>query len=243
MSISNRKRLLGIAKTASLRIVEDNAYGYFYFGSKPQPSLLSLDQDGLVIFLGSFAKSIFPGMRMAFIAMRDGSVNGVTSRALVDNLTLTKSFTTLNTSPILQAMVGGVLIKEGYSLFKYTDRSRRFYRSNRDLMIACLENEFGKAVERKKKYADLTWSIPEGGFFITIELSRPVSTPELLKCAGEYGVIWMPVSLFSLNPEPARLIRLAFSSQSADRIVSGIEKLARFIKCNDIGCVSAIYDK
>jgi len=67
MSLARRLELLEAAVDARALIVEDDYDGEFYFGTRPQPALKSIDTHGRVLYVGTFSKSLFPSLRLGFI--------------------------------------------------------------------------------------------------------------------------------------------------------------------------------
>ena len=66
MSLEKRKILYALAKQYGVMILEDNPYGDLRFAGKHIPAIKSLDEDGLVMYMGSFSKVISPGMRVGY---------------------------------------------------------------------------------------------------------------------------------------------------------------------------------
>ena len=67
MSLERRFALLHAAEQAGAWIIEDDYDGEFSFGGKPLPTLKSVDATGLVIYVGTFSKSLFPSLRLGFL--------------------------------------------------------------------------------------------------------------------------------------------------------------------------------
>jgi len=67
MSLSRRRKLLDRAKELDALIVEDDYEFEMSFLAAPSPALKSLDRDGRVIYVGSFSKSLFPGLRLGYL--------------------------------------------------------------------------------------------------------------------------------------------------------------------------------
>src|SRR5260370_6600881 len=67
MPFAARARLLEAAAAEDLLIIEDNPYGFFTREPEPGATLKSLDRDATVIYLGSFAKTCFPGARLGYV--------------------------------------------------------------------------------------------------------------------------------------------------------------------------------
>ena len=68
LSLERRRGLLELAKEYDFLIVEDNPYGEISFGEEPVPHIKSLDDEGRVIYLGSFSKILSPGVRVGWMA-------------------------------------------------------------------------------------------------------------------------------------------------------------------------------
>lgn len=216
MSLAARHRLLEIAAAHDLLVLEDNAYAAFAYDEPPPPSLASLDRHGRVIYLGSFAKTIFPGLRVGFLVHRgpDGE--------LVAALGRVKSFTTVNTPPLTQAIVGGILRAHDHSLRVPLAPKLAQYRAQRDQMLASLAAHIPASW-------GVTWNRPRGGFFLAVTLPFEFDDDCLRTCAQDYQVICTPMRYFTSTADWRDVIRLAFSYVVPSDIERGIAHLARFI--------------
>lgn len=218
-TLERRKSLVEFCGAHGIFILEDNPYGMYRYEGEKLPSLISLDRNGIVFYLGSYSKTIFPGVRIGFIAAG--------KKTYIDELTKVKSMTSVNTSQLMQAFVGGLLVQQNFSLKKYVNPSVHFYRTNRNAMLQSLEVHFSSQCDEKR----FTWNKPEGGFFLTLDLPFVFGRDEVYRCAQEYGVICMPLSFFAINKcdEFEKRVRLAFSDVTVKDIESGIERLAEFV--------------
>ena len=217
MPLDTRRRLLEVAAEHDLLVFEDHAYGAFGYDAEPLPSLASLDRDGRVIFLGSFSKTLFPGLRIGFLAHRSPDAEWIAALGRV------KSFTTVNTPPVLQAVVGGLLRAHGYSLQSILEPKRARYRVQRDQMLASLATHM-------HGLEGVSWNRPSGGFFLVVTLPFEFDDECLRLCAAEFGVICTPMRYFTLTQSWRNAVRLAFSYVTPDQIDRGIAGLARFIE-------------
>jgi (S)-3,5-dihydroxyphenylglycine transaminase len=216
MPLDARRRLLEIAGEHDLLVFEDNAYGAFAYDAEPPPALASLDRDGRVVYLGSFAKTIFPGLRIGFLVYRrhDDAVMAALGRV--------KSFTTVNTSPLMQAVVGGILRKNEYSLRKLVEPKLAQYRAQRDQMLASLSAHIPAGW-------GVTWNRPGGGFFLAVTLPFDFDDECLRACAQDYKVICTPMRYFTSTQLWRNVIRLSFSYVAPHDIDQGVASLARFV--------------
>jgi (S)-3,5-dihydroxyphenylglycine transaminase len=222
LSAEVRRGLIEVAAQEDLLILEDDPYGLFGLDDRPSPTLKSLDTDQRVMYLGSFAKSVFPGARVGFLVADQVVVSADGQRSLLaDELSTVKSMVTVNTSPIAQAVIGGVLVSCGYSLRAANSEKIAFYRRNLRTLLAALERHFSDP--------EITWNSPSGGFFAV--LSAPVRADEKLLelSARDYGVLWTPMSFFYLGAGGEHAIRLSCSALPTDQIDEGVRRLATFI--------------
>jgi (S)-3,5-dihydroxyphenylglycine transaminase len=215
-----RRRLLRIAADQNLLLLEDNPYGLFGDPAGP-PTLKSMDTVARVVYLGSFAKTGLPGARVGYVLadQRVGNAGGT----LADQLAKVKSMLTVNTSPIAQAVIGGKLLAHGCSLREANVREIATYRENLALMLAGLEQRFGRM-------PGVSWNAPEGGFFLLLTLPFTASDELLERSAAEYQVLWTPVHHFYADARPRNVIRLSFSHLRPKEIETGLDRLARFVR-------------
>lgn len=227
MPVEARRGLLALARENDMLIWEDNPYGMFSYDGPPLPTLKALDEHGVVIYMGSLSKTLFPGLRLGYL-VADQQVllpGGPGSRrvSLAAELSKIKSLTTVNTSTVVQAIAGGILLEAGGSLRPLVEEKLPFYRANRDRMLACLEAALGGA-------DGVRWNRPEGGFFLTLTLPFEFTDECLTACARDYGVIVCPLRFFALTPGRERQVRLSFSYVDEERIAEGIDRFARFVR-------------
>jgi (S)-3,5-dihydroxyphenylglycine transaminase len=228
MAVHHRRRLLEIAAEQDLLVIEDNPYGFFTRDDTVRPTLKSLDTDRTVIYLGSFAKTCFPGARLGYV-LADQEVAGPEGERslLADQLAKVKSMTTVNTPSLSQAVIGGMMVRSGCRLREANQDTIRFYRNNMDLLLAELERYFPPA---RRAELGVHWNSPGGGFFVVVTVPFAADEAALATSAGEYGVLWTPMSPFYLDGEGGRhQLRLSCSYVEPDVLTEGVARLAAFI--------------
>jgi (S)-3,5-dihydroxyphenylglycine transaminase len=224
MPLEARRELLRVAREQGVLIFEDNPYGMFAYDGDPLPTLKALDEDGVVIYMGSFSKTLYPGLRVGYLVADQGVVSPDGRRTtLAAELSKVKSLTTVTSSPVVQAVVGAALLDNGGSLRRLVEGKLPFYRGNRDSMLAALERELGGL-------AGVRWNRPEGGFFLTLNLPFEFDEECLQSCARDHGVIVCPMSFFALAGGREREVRLSFSYVTPEQIEEGIRRFAAFVK-------------
>jgi len=224
MPVEVRRVLLGLAREHEMLIWEDNPYGMFSYDGPPLPTMKALDEQGVVVYMGSFSKTLFPGLRLGFLVADQRVLLPSGKRVpLAAELSKVKSLTTVNTSPLTQAISGGLLIEAGGSLRPLMAEKLPIYRANRDRMLDSLEENLG-GVE------GVRWNRPEGGFFLTLDLPFELTDERLLVCVQDYGVVVCPMRFFALTPGRERQVRLAFSYVTEEQIAEGVARFARFVR-------------
>jgi (S)-3,5-dihydroxyphenylglycine transaminase len=222
MPLAAREALLRVAADEDLLVVEDNPYGLFTRTDTRLPVLKRLDQDRRVVYLGSFAKTCFPGARVGYVIADQQVVapDGATS-LLADELSKIKSMTTVNTSPISQAAIGGMLLANGCRLQTSNQERIQQYRSRLNRLIAALEREMAGL--------GVSWNVPDGGYFLVLSVPFTVDDQALARSARDHGVLWTPMSYFYLGDGGSHQIRLSASYLDTDRIAEGVRRLHEFI--------------
>lgn len=248
ISQEDRQALLQLCRAEGLTILEDNPYGMFRFEGEPIPSMFTLDQaeptnavgpaegpavfegrptnpGGCVLYCGTYSKTLCPGLRVGFIVLPP-TLHGSAERsaALKSLLVQAKSYVTVNTSPVNQAIVGGTLQHEGGSLAALIAPALAHYRQNRDVMLDMLELTLGDLKPH------VHWNQPKGGFFLTVSLPFEFGDDDLNSCAAEYGVVVLPMRYFSVEDGHRKQVRLAFSAVAPQEIREAIARLARFVR-------------
>ncbi|MGW1492018.1 aminotransferase class I/II-fold pyridoxal phosphate-dependent enzyme [Streptomyces sp. NPDC002402] len=227
MTVAARERLLEIAAQEDLLILEDDPYGFFVRAGSARPTLKALDHDRRVIHLGSFSKTALPGARVGYVIADQEVIGPAGERSLLaDQLSKIKSMTTVNTSAVSQAVIGGLLIESDCRLRAANADAIAFYRTNLDTLLGELERHF--PAERRRDLG-IDWNQPDGGFFLVVNVPFVADTKALEHSAQNYGVLWTPMSSFYLDGGGDTQLRLSCSALDPDGIAEGVSRLAAFI--------------
>ncbi|GGO95613.1 aminotransferase-like domain-containing protein [Wenjunlia tyrosinilytica] len=229
LDLDARKALLEAAAEEDLVILEDNPYGFTAAQGTRLPTLKALDRNRRVVYLGTFAKVCLPGARVGF-AVADQQVRGPGERPrlLAAELAAVKSMVTVNTSPIGQAVIGGMLVESGGSLQAMIREKSEFYQRNLKLLIDALERHFPPDARARE---GIHWETPEGGFFLVMTLPFTADDAMVEVSARDFGVLWTPMSHFFVGGSGGlRQIRLSLSYLDDDRMEEGAARLAAFVR-------------
>jgi 2-aminoadipate transaminase len=211
MSHERRKLLVKLAQKYYVPIIDDNPYGELRYRGKDVPSLKSLGGD-LVIQLGTISKIIIPGTRIGWIAA---------SKEVVVVFERMKQGTDLHTNTFCQYVIYEYL-KEGY-LDGHIERIKKAYAKRMQVMLKALEEYFPEKV---------TWTKPEGGLFLWVELPEGASATELLAKAIQEKVAYVPGISFFAREDRDNTLRLNFCTMSEEMIKEGIKRLGKVFKEN-----------
>lgn len=209
-AVDRRKKLVELANKHNVAIVEDNPYGELRFEGEMPPSIKSLDTEGRVIFLGTFSKTMCPGLRLGWVCADEEVLN---------KYILVKQGADLQASTISQMEMAKFL--EEYSIEEHIDTIKEVYGRRRDLMLKTMEAEFPEGV---------TFTRPEGGLFTWVEMPEHINARELAVKALAKNVAFVPGGSFFPNGGNENTLRLNYSNMDEERIVIGITRLAEAIK-------------
>ncbi|HWI62992.1 MAG TPA: PLP-dependent aminotransferase family protein [Symbiobacteriaceae bacterium] len=203
LSLARRQQLLALAEAYDFLILEDDAYGELAFGEPPVP-LKALDRSGRVIYAGSLSKTIAPGLRLGWV------------HAAAPLVAAMFAFKKDLENPLAHAIAARYLAGADYA--GRVAGLRAAYRQRRDWMVAALEGYMP---------ATVTWTVPEGGFFVWVRVPG-VDTVARLDEALEQGVGYVPGKYcFFGSGEGQEYLRLSFSYVSAEAMERGVAILGR----------------
>jgi (S)-3,5-dihydroxyphenylglycine transaminase len=225
MPLGTRHELLDLARRHDILILEDSPYRMVSPGPH-LPTLKSLDRHRRVVYLGSFSKTAFPGARLGF-AVADQLVTDEAGHIglLADELAKIKSMVTVNTSPVSQAVVAGMLLACQGRVSEHNIETTGYYARAMRSTLRQLERCF--PADRRAALG-VRWNTPDGGFFLTMRVPFRADNAALARSAEDFGVIWTPMSYFYPDGGGEHSIRLSVSYLSEEEITEGITRLARF---------------
>lgn len=211
IDLEKRRRLVEIARRHQMPILEDDAYGFLYFGQEPAPPLRALD-DRWVFYLGSFSKTLAPALRAGW---------AVVPEELIPRLSALKHATDLDTPSFTHHVIAAYL--ETGRMPAHLALLRDEYRRRRDAMLQALDRHFPPAVH---------WTRPDAGMFVWAELPAHLDTASLLRAAvEEENVAFSPGVAFATggSRHASHCLRLNFSYCRPEVIQEGVLRLGRLL--------------
>ncbi len=204
-----RRAVAELANEYGMIVAEDDPYRDLRYEGVPCRSIKSFDQNGWVMFLGSFSKIISPGLRIGFIAGDAG---------IIRKCTVGKQSTDVHTANLNQAIVDQYLRRN--LLPDHISSICEGYGAKMRRMLRCLE-QFPEGV---------SFTRPQGGLFIWAELPEGMDTVKLLSAAVEKKVAYVPGTYFCVDGGHMNTLRLNFSNSTSEQIETGMSVLNDLIR-------------
>jgi DNA-binding transcriptional MocR family regulator len=210
LAADRRARLIELAGTGGFVIVEDDYAHDLAFGGREAVPLKSRDVAGTVIHLGSFSESLFPGIRLSWIAA---------SKPIIDRLVLLKQSSDLYTNRIIQGALLELFRKGYYD--RIVKRKKRAYARRCESLAEAMKRFFPE---------DAVWRKPKGGLFQWVDLPEDIDAFELLLQTRERGVVFSPGRMFAVEEWSRSGFRLSFVAPAEEQIPRGVETIGDTLK-------------
>ena len=215
MDLESRRRLIELAARYRVPIIEDDIYRELRYEGAALPPIKALDQYGLVIYLNSFSKIGFPGLRVGWI---------VAPSIVIDFLKVVKQQTDLHTGLLAQAAISE-FSREGL-LIKHINRCRKAYSERRDCLLASLEKYFPE---------EASWNRPEGGMAIWVRLPESLNATTIQLQVAARKVAFCPGERFYSCSPQVNTLRLSFTMCQPSMIEEAVKRLGIVIKTSLAG--------
>lgn len=200
-----RQEIVDICREANILVLEDNPYGLLKFdGVLPAPLRAANPED--VLYLGSFSKIFAPGLRIGW---------ALVPAHLKQRYYLASEAVTLCPPTFNQLLVSDYL--RDYDWQGQVATYRNLYRERCTALLAALGEFMPDGV---------SWTTPEGGFFVWLTLPGGIDTYPLLYKGIDAGVVFVPGAAFSAAGGPSNKLRLAFSAVPPETLREGVKRLA-----------------
>jgi len=202
---ARRAQVLGICQRAGLLVIEDNPYGLLGFDGEPLRALRADDPHG-VVYLGTFSKTIAPGLRVGWALAPPG---------IRDKLVLAAEAAVLCHSSLAQLMVREYLTSQPWQ--EQVKVFRELYRERRDTMLDALAAVMPDGCR---------WTRPAGGFYVWLQLPPGLNAKAMLPRAISARVAYVPGTGFFTGGAGGEFLRLSYCFPEPARIREGVRRLA-----------------
>jgi DNA-binding transcriptional MocR family regulator len=210
LSERRRRALLELADETQTPILEDDYDSEFRYGPSAPAALKTWDRAGQVIYVGTFSKALFPGMRIGYT---------VAAHALRDRLAVAQVHNTFGADLLSQAAIAELLASGAFE--RHVRKLRRHYTERRGELLRSLARSMPKGTR---------WTEPCGGLQVWLTLPPDVSGGALQRLCRSRGLVYTPgISCYLASRGGESQLALSFANQSPEAIDKGIRLLARSI--------------
>lgn len=207
MSLTRRLELLDWARGADAFVIEDDYDSEYRYAGRPLAALQGLDGDGRVIYIGTFSKVMFPGLRLGYV---------VVPRDLVDAFRGVRQLVDTHPSSVAQAALAD-FIAEGY-LAAHVRRMRSLYAERQAAFLAELQKRLGDR---------LAVAPDESGMHLIGYLDDAVDDAALSRAAAERGVVASALSRLYIDAPPRKGLMLGYAGVAEPTMRRAVATLAR----------------
>lgn len=212
LSTERRLQVIELARRYGFLIVEDDVYRDLSFGDSVPPSFYALARGEQVASIGSFSKTLAPGLRLGWL---------LASREIIERCVECGTSQMGGGANPFAAQIVTEYCRRGF-WETHLARLQSVYRMRRDTALAALEQWMPP---------DVAWTRPGGGFFLWLTLPQQISAPDVKHLAHQQGVEIAAGSGFFVNPSDGQHhLRLAYSYAAPDDLTRGIQILAQVIE-------------
>jgi GntR family transcriptional regulator / MocR family aminotransferase len=210
LSMARRLELLAWARETKAWIVEDDYDSEFRYAGRPLASLQGLDDSDRVIYVGTYSKALFPGLRLGYAVVPPALASAFAgARYLMDRH-----------PPSLSQIVLSEFMRQGHYA-SHIRRTRLVYRKARDTLVDQLRKQIGK---------DMIVESPDQGRHLIAYLRGSVSDVAIERAARENSLVVRAISRLYRKAPPRSGLMLGFAGFSPSAIARGVSILARIVQ-------------
>lgn len=211
MSLEKRKAVYELSKKYGVMIIEDNPYGDLRYVGEDIPAIKTLDTENIVIYAGSFSKTIAPGLRVAFT---------IAPNCVFQKMVVCKQGQDVHTNIWAQMVIDRFF--DEYDYESYLDKLRKIYSKKADYTTYLLNQNFLPQVSYNKI---------EGGLFTLCNLPEHLDMQEFCKELIKRKVCVVPGNAFLPDEtQPCNNFRINFTTPTDDQLKKGIEIMGDLLK-------------
>jgi len=202
-----RAELLEFARRKGAVIVEDDYDGEFRYGTTPRDALQTLDRSGSVFYVGTFSKSLFPGIRMGFVVAPPWARRALANAKQVSDWH----------SPMLEQDALAAFISEGH-MARHVRKMRKLYSERRELMMSGLQAQFSPWLE----------PIPSsGGMHLSALLRESIDIEAIARSARQRNLELRTLRTYSATGKGELGLVFGYGANAPDALSEGLLQLRR----------------
>ena len=209
MSLARRQALLAWARESDAWIIEDDYDSEFRYADRPMLSLQGMDRDGRVLYIGTFNKVMFPGLRLAYLIVPEALVAAFgAARRISDGFS----------SPLLQSALADFLTRGHFAA--YVRAARNHYEANRDVLLASIAREWGGAV---------TLGPSETGLHVVAHLDESCDDRAIARGAAMQGLWIAALSRYCHGGSVRRGLLLSYGAATPEQVAADVATLTPWV--------------
>ena len=208
-SKEKREALHRLSRKYNTILIEDDPYGDLKFEGEPYGYISKSEFAGSIL-LGTFSKTVTPGMRLGYMVIRDDELRFRINTA--------KEAADLHSNVFSQFILLDYL--KNNDLSQHIARIRSLYKGQSDAMIKAMEDMFP---------SDVSFTRPEGGMFIWVTLPEDMKAVSLFDKVKEKNVVFVPGDPFYVDGRKANTLRLNYTNCDEATITEGIRRIGEVL--------------
>ncbi|MGY6029574.1 GntR family transcriptional regulator / MocR family aminotransferase [Phytobacter sp. AG2a] len=210
LSLDRRLAVIDWANRQQAWIIEDDYDSEFHYEGKPMACVQGLDTSDRTIYIGTFTKSLFPGLRIAYM---------IVPEELVEPLTMARTLMDGHTASITQLTLAKFL--EGGHFGAYVRMMRGVYVARRDKLASLIETFLSDFV---------TFTTPAGGMQMPCHLKEGILEGEVAVAARRAGVDMLGLTgLYAHDPTSTGFL-MGFAAYTEQEMEEAVKKLAAIFR-------------
>ncbi len=208
-SLEKRKQVCELVSKYDVVLVEDDPYGELRFEGEHLPYIGAGKLENSVL-LGSFSKTVTPGMRLGFVITKN--------KELLTHIETAKQATDLHTNIFAQYVIYDYLANNDFD--KHVEKIIALYKTQSDAMLQAMEKYFP---------AHVSYTKPQGGMFIWATMNNGQSALDVFQKAMDKNVAFVPGDPFYTDPNGVSTMRLNYTNSTPEMIEEGIKRLGSIL--------------
>jgi GntR family transcriptional regulator/MocR family aminotransferase len=209
LTAGRRIALLELARKQRIAIIEDDYDHEYHYEGRPVLPLASVDDAGVVIYIGTLTKVIAPGVRLGYTAA---------PRPLLESMAAHRHIIDRQGDHTLEYAVAE-LIEEG-AVQRHARRARRVYQARRDSLVRVLRSEFADT---------LSFSVPAGGIAVWAQAADGIDVDAWGERVARQGVAMLTAKYYAFDGRSRPFIRLGFASLTEEEMSEALARLRRVL--------------
>jgi GntR family transcriptional regulator/MocR family aminotransferase len=206
LKAARRLALLALARAERLVIIEDDYDHEFHYDGRPILPLASVDQTGVVVYLGTLSKVLAPGLRIGYL---------VAPAAVLRSASAIRSLLDIQGDQATEAAVAS-LIEDG-EVQRHVARARRVYANRREILAESLRRAFGDELE---------FTLPSGGMALWVRLHMSTDVEDWARKSVEQGVSWYTGRRYAFDDKAKPFARFSFAWLNERELPEAVRRMA-----------------